>query len=409
MCGLTSLADWIGSDVRWFAHRAALDAGYIGHAERAVAEACRAIGIDVTLQRAALSSAPGFDRVSPHPEPNPQQAIVGATSLDARLVILEAETGSGKTEAALWRYAQLFAAGHVDGLYFAVPTRAAAAQIHQRVCAAAKRVFGNASPQPVLAVPGYLRAGGAEGSALPHWKVLWDDAATAAQAEIDGRWAAEHSKRYLAAQIAVGTVDQAMLGALKVKHAHLRASNLARSLLVIDEVHASDRYMTTVQQRLLDGHLAVGGHAMLMSATLGSVARDAWLKRKPTAYSDAIALPYPAVWTSQQIEPRVSRENSLKRAKEVRMEALPTMAAAATAQRALDAARAGARVLVIRNTVKRAIETLQALEAVLTSQDAPLRFGRFRRAQQLRHRPHEWRIFQSCLRRSRANGSRLRR
>lgn len=55
-----------------------------------------------------------------------------------------------------------------------------------------------------------------------------------------GRWAAEHSKRYLAAQIAVGTVDQAMLGALTVKHAHLRAGSLSRSLLVIDEVHASD-------------------------------------------------------------------------------------------------------------------------------------------------------------------------
>ena len=30
--------------------------------------------------------------------PNPQQAIVGETDLDAQVVILEAETGSGKTE-----------------------------------------------------------------------------------------------------------------------------------------------------------------------------------------------------------------------------------------------------------------------------------------------------------------------
>lgn len=375
MCGLTSLADWIGSDVRWFAHRPVLAAEYYGHATRAAADACRAIGIDVTLQRVALPTAPGFDRVSHHAQPNPQQALVGATSLDARLVILEAETGSGKTEAALWRYAQLFAAGHVDGLYFAVPTRAAAAQLHKRVCDAAKRLFGNASPQPVLAVPGYVRSGDAEGSALPHWAVLWDDAATASQAEIDGRWAAEHSKRFLAAPIAVGTVDQAMLGALKVKHAHLRASSLARSLLVIDEVHASDRYMTTVQQRLLDGHLAVGGHAMLMSATLGAVARDKWLKRRPTAYSDAITLPYPAVWTSQRSEPRVSREMPAKRTKSVRMESLATMAPEALAQRALEAARAGARVLVIRNTVKRAVETLQSLEALMTSQDEALRFA----------------------------------
>ena len=35
-----------------------------------------------------------------------------------------------------------------------------------------------------------------------------------------------------------------MLATLKVKHAHLRGSALSRSLLVIDEVHASDAYMT---------------------------------------------------------------------------------------------------------------------------------------------------------------------
>ena len=35
------------------------------------------------------------------------------------------------------------------------------------------------------------------------------------------RWAAEHATRFLAAPVAVGTVDQAMLAGLQVKHAHL--------------------------------------------------------------------------------------------------------------------------------------------------------------------------------------------
>ena len=61
-----------------------------------------------------------------------------------------------------------------------------------------------------------------------------------------------------------------MLAALQVKHAHLRGSALSRSLLVIDEVHASDTYMTAVIDRLLRGHLAAGGYALLMSATLGA-------------------------------------------------------------------------------------------------------------------------------------------
>ena len=105
----------------------------------------------------------------------------------ARLVILEAETGSGKTEAALWRFTRLLAAGVVSGLYFAVPTRAAARQLHGRVDKALRRVFGAAAPEAVLAIPGMLRAGEYTGQRLPHWRVRWDDdAATAPQ-----RWAAE--------------------------------------------------------------------------------------------------------------------------------------------------------------------------------------------------------------------------
>ena len=81
----------------------------------------------------------------------------------------------------------------------------------------------------------------------------------------------------VAAEVAVGTVDQAMLAALKVKHSEMRASALSRNLLVIDEVHASDAYMRHVQTALLRQHMALGGHAMLMSATLGAVARAEWL------------------------------------------------------------------------------------------------------------------------------------
>lgn len=207
--------------------------------------ACSRVGLDPIRQRNTRTTPTTFTELTGFPEPNPHQAIVGTLDLEAQIVILEAETGSGKTEAALWHYMRLFEAARVDGLYFAVPTRAAAVQLHGRVVKAAKRVFGEASPLPVLAVPGYLKAGDIGGTALPHWRVLWDDNDKTDKDTLAGRWAAEHSKRYLAAQIAVGTVDQVMLSTLTVKHAHLRAGALSRSLLVIDEVHASDAYMTS--------------------------------------------------------------------------------------------------------------------------------------------------------------------
>jgi CRISPR-associated endonuclease/helicase Cas3 len=375
MCGLTALADWIGSDAERFKFAGALDPDYWQVATRQAVVVVAAIGLDASKQRAARQTAATFREVSRFDTPNLHQQLVGETDLKARLVILEAETGSGKTEAALWRYIQLFEAGHVDGLYFAVPTRAAAAQLHRRVDQAAKRLFGQADPQVVLAVPGYMRAGEAEGCKLPHWRVLWDDDGDAEK--IAARWAAEHSTRYLAAQIAVGTVDQAMLGALKVKHAHMRASSMARSLLVIDEVHASDRFMTAIQKRLLDEHLAIGGFAMLMSATLGSSARTSWLGGRlpaPETFDVAVARPYPAVWTNLSPAAPRSPDEAAPRQKAVKMELLTTMAPEETAAVALSAARAGARVLVIRNTVKRAIETLQALEKLAEPSDAKLLF-----------------------------------
>ena len=56
------------------------------------------------------------------------------------------------------------------------------------------------------------------------------------------------------------------------------------------------------------------------------------------------------------------------------MTSIPTMAPGETARLALDAARRGARVLVIRNTVSRAIETLSALEEIVGPDERHLLF-----------------------------------
>ena len=95
-----------------------------------------------------------------------------ATPLDERLAIVESETGSGKTEAALWRFARMYEKGLVDGIYFALPTRAAASQMHERIQRFAGSLFpGPAAPEPLLAVPGYLRAGDAGGKLLHDYQV----------------------------------------------------------------------------------------------------------------------------------------------------------------------------------------------------------------------------------------------
>lgn len=363
LCGLVSLADWVGSTKDIFGFVPDLDDRYIEKARDKARKALADIGFDAGRFRDLASGRTDFATLTEGKQPRPQQHLIGEFPLEEQLVILEAETGSGKTEAALWRFARLLEAGLVDSLYFALPTRAAAIQLHGRVNKILSRLFDGAGPEAILVVPGYLRAGDVEGQRLPGWQVRWDDDDGSDEARLLARWAAESTKRSLAATIAVGTVDQAMLAALQVKHAHLRAAALSRSFLVIDEVHASDRYMTEVQNHLLKMHLGRGGYGMLMSATLGSVARTKWLgcKRRPS-FEEAVAAPYPAVWGKSEARPRGC--GAQERQKTVAMALVPTMAVEAAARIAVAAAREGARVLVIRNTVTTAVETFEAVRQI---------------------------------------------
>ena len=394
--GLCILADWIGSNEVWFPFCDEPRDDYMVEARKKARDAMKDIGLDLQEQRLQFAGAPAFGDLFPHighPPNAIQEAAVQDALLDEGLVIIESETGSGKTEAALWRFARMYERGLVDGLYFALPTRAAATQLHERITRFVREMFpGQQAPEPVLAVPGYLLAGDITGKHLQDYEVWWDD--NPDDATRHRRWAAEGAKRYLAAQIAVGTVDQAMMAALKVKHAHMRAACLARNLLVVDEVHASDTYMRRILKALLDAHLGAGGYALLMSATLGSAARRQWLSPVRLSLDDAPPLdeaihsPYPSVSIMSTDEERVAAVGGNSREKTVSISVEPLMREFdRVAEQALRAARANAKVLVIRNTVAYAIDTQQAVERatadsdrhlLFTCQDTPtLHHGRF--------------------------------
>jgi len=149
----------------------------------------------------------------------------------------------------------------------------------------------------------------------------------------------------------------------------MRGAGLSRSLLVVDEVHASDAYMTSLLKGALDAHLRLGGHALLMSATLGSAARSRLLGT-PLRDRDLDA-PYPALSWAERGAARHLPVPDQGRVKRVRMRASPLLQSPdAIARVAITAARAGARVLVIRNTVRAAAELLRAVQD--RDPDAPL-------------------------------------
>lgn len=372
--GLVQLADWLGSDTRVGFFPYTVDGeNRLQTAATNAAYAVKIIGLDVTPWRIELlSSCPAFKTAFSVMAARPMQISAADLSL-GNLVVLEAETGSGKTEAALWRFIQLFQEGSVDSLYFALPTRVAATQLYQRIYELVKRLWPKDAPAVVRALPGYEAADDQLKISLPDFKVLWTDQPGDEKAQ--QRWVAESPKRFLAATIAVGTIDQALLGALKVRHAHMRHALLSRSLLVVDEVHASDAYMTVLLEKLLLAHIKTGGAAMLLSATLGATARTRYLnigcskKTIPPTLAESCVVPYPAVSSRnaegilvQPVEGNPQHKTIYWGIRDFMddPERVATLAAEAAAH--------GARVLVVRNTVPAAVATLKALEQLVISQ-----------------------------------------
>ena len=356
--GLVMLADWIGSDTQFFPYRKSPDEDRLAVAQDAAARALHAIGLVPPTERRPA----GFVDTFRFP-PSPLQAQLSETLAcreETRLLLIESDTGSGKTEAALAWFLRLYSRGEVDGLYFALPTRVAARELYGRVLEAVDRAFADPESRPgpiLLAAPGYVQVDG-QPAALPDPQgTLWEDDAAARRRE--RLWAAERPKRFLAAPVAVGTIDQALLSVLKVKHSLLRSVCLDRHLLVVDEVHASDAYMREVLQALLRGHIARGGWALLLSATLGDAACSRYFDRETLPLELAIKRPYPAI-TARAGELAVA---STCRRKEVSIDFHESLDDATLLPLLSEAIAQGARVLIVCNTVARANALLRAVQA----------------------------------------------
>lgn len=369
--GLLMLADWIGSDERFFPIDDKPDRYSL--APKAAAKAIMAIGLEASDWQAKLATNYiDFEGHFPFP-PRPLQAALDQLPTgerDYRLLIAEAETGSGKTEAALARFFRLFAAGEVAGLYFALPTRVAARELYRRVLGHIESLFPDPDNRPpvLLAVPGYAEIGGTK--VLPRRDGRTFDDPT--QWIPENFWSAEHPKRFLAATIAVGTIDQALLSAIQTRHAHLRSVCLDRQLLVVDEVHASDTYMSYLLAELLRHHLQ-GGHALLLSATLGAEARSRFLNAAGLASScpdlaTATSSPYPALMSARGLQLKMEAPGKTYE-KPVTVKCLPYLEHPDSMLASIaDALSHNARILVVCNTVGQALAMQKACE---TNPDIP--------------------------------------
>lgn len=269
VAGFATVADWLGSNRGWFPMRPEdmpLERYWHEQALPRARDAVAASGL------AAAASMPERSLESLWPEiatPTPLQALVGGLDLadGPQLLVLEEITGGGKTEAALLLAHRLLARGEGSGIFVALPTMATANALHARVRKVFRHLFMS-PPEPSLVLAHSKRDLFLELDRTPR-DAAYDGRETTASQDC-AAWLADSRKKALLAQVGVGTIDQALIGVLPLRHQGLRLCGLASKVLIVDEVHACDPYMERLLEALLTFHAAFGGSAVLLSATLPS-------------------------------------------------------------------------------------------------------------------------------------------
>ncbi|MFP5249754.1 MAG: CRISPR-associated helicase Cas3' [Acidobacteriota bacterium] len=280
VAGLVNLADWIGSANPPF-HYEMPDAydlpAYWTLARERAREAVAASG----LLPATIAPAGGLRALFPDiHDPSPMQAWAETVALPAGpgLVLIEDATGSGKTEAALLLAHRMMAEGRAGGLFFALPTMATANAMFGRLGTSYRQLFAaGATPSLVLAHGRRALDDGFRSSILrtaqPTAEVGEDGAEPAGPS--CAAWIADDRRKAFLAEIGAGTIDQALLATLPSRHAALRLLGLSRRVLIVDEAHAYDPYMREELCGLLRFQAALGGSAIVLSATLPHATRRA--------------------------------------------------------------------------------------------------------------------------------------
>lgn len=280
LAGIGVLCDWLGSNAELFRYQQeamSLDTYWEEHARPAAKHALAQSGV-LPLSVTARSQQTLFPYLAP---PTPLQTLCAKLELAGtpQLVILEDLTGSGKTEASLTLAHRLQASGAADGLYLALPTMATSNAMHRRVVDTQlhERLF-NEAPGVVLThgASRLVQASAAREEVLPEAPSERDyDQAETSAANLRAAWIGDHRKKALLADLGVGTIDQALLAVLPSRHQSLRLLGLARKVLIVDEVHAYDAYMQELLATLLRFQAYIGGHVILLSATLPRQMRQA--------------------------------------------------------------------------------------------------------------------------------------
>ncbi|GAA4612849.1 CRISPR-associated helicase Cas3' [Actinoallomurus liliacearum] len=440
LSGFVVMADWIASDERYFVGIDELEKVSMSAARGRAVAAWQQLGLRGGWGTLAFPGAGLFgERFGCEPRPSQVQALEVARRMGGPgLMVLEAPMGEGKTNTALAVVEVLAARFGADGVFVGMPTQATSDPMFTKVrdwvakvspglesqvaLLHGKRRF-NSEWRELLAAAGEDPAGhhgGVQedeyGLEVEDW---WNEPGCCEERKVPAEWFLGRM-RGLLSPFVVGTIDQLLFAATRTRHVMLRTAGLAGKVVVLDEVHAADVYMSQFLMEGLRWLGQAGVPVVLLSATLSPAQRrdlvaaylagassleaaDVSGLTEPTGYPNVTA-----AWQGAD-GPQFLAEHttSWRKDLDVRIRVLPEPAAGrpvtgrdgASAVSAGDRAvtdlledrlRDGGCVLVIRNTVQRAQDTYTALRARF-GDDVRLLHGRL-------HAEHRAERTEECLR-----------
>lgn len=326
LAGLTSVSDWIGSG-HFFEDPASPWAENIS-------PALDAAGFVPPSYQKNLA----FEQVFSFSPREAQQLLVAQVD-GPGVYVLEAPMGIGKTEAALYAAYRLLEKGDATGIYFALPTQLTSNKIFER--------FSDYL-SAILAPDCQHR------SLLLHANAWLLDTDMGEEGRPGGTWFSS-AKRGLLAPFAVGTIDQALMGAMNVKHGFVRAFGLAGKVVILDEVHTYDTYTGTLLDALVALLRALHCTVIILTATLNHERREKLLDCRLASNA------YPLITASRDNKPVSEIAVVAEAGQQVSIRLLGEDLAAI--DEALRRAEQGQQILWIENTVLEAQERYLDLAA----------------------------------------------
>ncbi|WP_165444004.1 CRISPR-associated helicase Cas3' [Lachnoclostridium sp. Marseille-P6806] len=295
LSGMLVMADWIASNTCYFPLISVEETGReemyperIGAGwKRLHPPACWLVtgfGMDAELF---------YDRFSYEANPVQRAALEIAAGIEEPgIFILEAQMGVGKTEAALAAAETFARAKGCGGLFFGLPTQATANGIFPRLM----KWAGQFAENEQLSVR--LAHGAAEMN--EDYRALFEGTARVEEDSEEGGLIVHNwfkgKKQVLLSDFVVGTVDQLLMAALQQKHVMLRHFGLVGKVVIVDECHAYDSYMSQYLYRVMEWLGEYGVPVIILSATLPAEKRTAlvnsYLRKSPRAGKRAGAAPW---------------------------------------------------------------------------------------------------------------------